>query len=138
MDNRTLSCKPRKVYAMANLMDIQSQIEKLQRQAEDIKKKDFEKTVQEMRAKIGAFGITEKDLFPAKGKGSRGSSQKARSTAANGVGKPSRRSASAGKKIEPKYRGPQGETWSGRGLAPKWLAALEAEGKRREDFAIRP
>src|SRR5678815_3175320 len=26
-----------------------------------------------------------------------------------------------GRKVAPKYRGPQGETWTGRGLAPRWL-----------------
>lgn len=29
-----------------------------------------------------------------------------------------------------------GETWTGRGLTPKWLAARLAEGKSREDFAV--
>jgi DNA-binding protein H-NS len=35
-----------------------------------------------------------------------------------------------------KYRGPGGETWAGRGRPPRWLSALEAEGKKREDFAV--
>ncbi len=26
-----------------------------------------------------------------------------------------------GRKIESKYRGPNGETWSGRGKLPKWI-----------------
>jgi DNA-binding protein H-NS len=34
-----------------------------------------------------------------------------------------------------KYRGPNGEEWSGRGRTPKWLTAAEAAGKKREDFA---
>ena len=41
-----------------------------------------------------------------------------------------------GKKAKPKYRGPNGETWAGRGLAPTWLSALEAKGKKREQFLI--
>ncbi len=36
-----------------------------------------------------------------------------------------------------KYRGPSGEEWSGRGRVPNWLAALETEGRRREEFLIR-
>ncbi|MBP6718011.1 MAG: H-NS histone family protein, partial [Rhodoferax sp.] len=36
-----------------------------------------------------------------------------------------------------KFRGPNGETWSGRGLMPRWLSALVAQGKTREDFAIK-
>jgi DNA-binding protein H-NS len=43
-----------------------------------------------------------------------------------------------GRKVMPKYRGPQGETWSGRGLPPRWLTELEAKGKKRETFLIKP
>ena len=35
-----------------------------------------------------------------------------------------------------KYRGPNGETWTGRGLTPKWLVAAEKSGKKRADFAV--
>jgi DNA-binding protein H-NS len=42
----------------------------------------------------------------------------------------------AGRKIEPKYRGPNGETWAGRGQAPRWLTELEASGSSRESFLI--
>jgi len=36
------------------------------------------------------------------------------------------------------YRGPNGETWSGRGLMPRWLAALVADGQDKEAFKITP
>lgn len=41
-----------------------------------------------------------------------------------------------GQKAKPKYRGPKGETWAGRGLAPRWLTELEKKGKKREQFLI--
>ena len=41
-----------------------------------------------------------------------------------------------GTKRAAKYRGPNGEEWSGRGRMPNWLAALEAEGRGREEFLI--
>lgn len=41
-----------------------------------------------------------------------------------------------GKKAAVKYRGPNGEIWSGRGLAPRWLAALEKKGKKRDSFLV--
>jgi DNA-binding protein H-NS len=41
-----------------------------------------------------------------------------------------------GKKAKAKYRGPKGETWAGRGLAPGWLTDLEKKGKKREQFLI--
>jgi DNA-binding protein H-NS len=43
-----------------------------------------------------------------------------------------------GKKALPKYRGPNGETWAGRGLTPRWMTALEKKGKKRESFLIQP
>lgn len=41
-----------------------------------------------------------------------------------------------GVKVAPRYRGPGGETWSGRGLRPKWLSALVEQGHSPEDFKI--
>jgi DNA-binding protein H-NS len=49
-----------------------------------------------------------------------------------------RTSALKGRPATPKYRGPGGETWAGRGLAPRWLTALEKKGKKRETFLIKP
>jgi DNA-binding protein H-NS len=43
-----------------------------------------------------------------------------------------------GKKAPPKYRGPNGETWAGRGLAPRWMTDLEKKGKKRDSFLIQP
>jgi hypothetical protein len=41
-----------------------------------------------------------------------------------------------GVKVPPKYRGPKGETWSGRGIHPRWLAALLKRGRRLDEYAI--
>jgi DNA-binding protein H-NS len=42
-----------------------------------------------------------------------------------------------GKKVAPKYRGPDGATWAGRGAMPRWLkAATKGTGKKIEDFLI--
>ena len=40
--------------------------------------------------------------------------------------------------VAPKYRNPQNsaETWAGRGLKPRWLAAAIKSGKKAEDFLI--
>ena len=46
------------------------------------------------------------------------------------------KTAGGGKKVPAKYRGPNGEEWTGRGRTPGWLTALEAEGKKREQFAV--
>jgi DNA-binding protein H-NS len=40
-------------------------------------------------------------------------------------------------KVAPKYRNKDtGETWTGRGLQPKWVQAAIATGKKLEDFTI--
>jgi DNA-binding protein H-NS len=40
--------------------------------------------------------------------------------------------------VAPKYRNPDdpSETWAGRGLRPRWLAAALKSGKKLEDFSI--
>ena len=40
--------------------------------------------------------------------------------------------------VAPKYRNPDNpaETWAGRGLRPRWLAAALKSGKKLEDFSI--
>jgi DNA-binding protein H-NS len=41
-----------------------------------------------------------------------------------------------GRKVPPKYRGPSGETWAGRGARPRWLVAAIKGGKKLDDFLI--
>ena len=41
-----------------------------------------------------------------------------------------------GHKVAPKYKGPHGEKWSGRGKTPRWLTAAMSEGKQLNDFLI--
>lgn len=63
------------------------------------------------------------------------------------LGKLGRLTAGAGRKrvgggargaVAPKYRNPDdpSETWAGRGLKPRWLAAALKAGKKLEDFSI--
>ena len=40
------------------------------------------------------------------------------------------------KTIVPKYRGPDGRTWTGRGMKPRWLTSELNNGKTLEDFII--
>src|SRR5262252_5086426 len=54
----------------------------------------------------------------------------------DGAAKRSSRRSLKGAKVAPKYRGPNGETWAGRGAMPRWLAQAIKEGKKREDFLI--
>jgi DNA-binding protein H-NS len=129
---------------MSNLIDIQSQIDKLTKQASEIKAREFDKTVQEIVSKMNAFGISLKNLQQALGgprrqvKG-RVSKAKAGSAAKTAGRKTSANTKSkfAGTVVAAKFRGPNGESWSGRGLMPRWLSALVAQGQTKEDFAVK-
>lgn len=119
---------------MNNLIDIQSQIKALQKQADEIKSKEFDKTVQDILAKMQAFGITVKDLqsasaAPRKGRG--------RPAAAGKVKLAVAKKKATSTPVAAKFRGPNGETWSGRGLTPRWLATLLAQGQTKEAFALK-
>ena len=98
---------------MTSLTEIQGQIAILQKQADEIKAQEFTKTVQEILAKMDAYDITVADLENVRGR--------------------PRKSANP---APVKFRGPNGETWSGRDLMPRWLAALVAEGQTKESFAV--
>lgn len=124
---------------MSDLIEIQSQIEKLQKQAGEIKAREFGKTVQDILVKMQAFGITLKDLQPGKARGAKGKAKATKVVKAGAAGK----LAGAGDRkkvaapVPAKYCGPNGETWSGRGLTPRWLTALLVGGKSKEDFVIK-
>lgn len=45
-----------------------------------------------------------------------------------------RQRSDKGIKLKPKYVGPNGETYTGRGPTPKWLRTLERKGEKREKF----
>ncbi len=111
---------------MTKLIELQSQIDKLQKEAAAIKAKEFDSTVRDILAKMSAFGITVKDLKPGKAKAGKAiGTKKATGKKKSGVTLPA------------KYRGPNGETWMGSGLAPRWLKAELAQGKTKEDFAVK-
>jgi DNA-binding protein H-NS len=78
-----------------------------------------------------------KDLQPGK---PRGKAKVAKAgKAASGVkrvAKVGKKKASSTASVAPKFRGPNGETWSGRGLMPRWLSALVAQGRNKAEFAI--
>lgn len=112
---------------MTKLIDLNSQIEKLQKQADEIRNKEFVSTVVEIQKLMTAFGITPKDLQRSKKKLVKPSSLlKAKSN----------KTTKATRPVAAKYKGPNGETWSGRGLMPKWLTTLIKSGHTKEAFLI--
>ena len=119
---------------MGNLIDIQSQIEKLQKQAADIRSREFNTTVQDILAKMAAFGITVKDLEVARKKAPKG---RAKAAAKATGGRRGPKKGAGASSVAPKYRGPNGETWTGRGRQPTWVAAELGAGRTLDDLLIR-
>lgn len=106
---------------MPTYLELKEQGEKLLAQAEELRQREVQQAIEEIKSKMQAYGITPADLGIA--------GRRARST--SGVrGKKSDQPA--------KYRGPNGESWSGgRGRKPRWLTEALASGKKLEDFAAR-
>ena len=80
--------------------------------------------IEEVTARAKSLGVSITDLF---GKSAPKPVKKAA---------PKKR---AGLRARPpiKFKGPNpGETWTGRGRRPRWLVALEAEGKDKKDYAV--
>jgi DNA-binding protein H-NS len=101
---------------MASLQELIAQKEALEKEIERTRSKDRDDAIAKVRALMDQYGLTASDLS------SRGG-VKARKT--------------PGKKVAAKYRNPAtGDSWSGRGLQPKWLKAALATGRKLGDFAV--
>lgn len=101
---------------MATLEDLLAQKEAIEREIETTKKHQRAEAITKVRALMTEYGLTTADL-----------SGKASSKA--GAGKSG--------KVAAKYRNSAtGETWSGRGLQPKWLKAALAAGRKIEEFTV--
>jgi DNA-binding protein H-NS len=95
-------------------------------------------SITEVRKALAAVakkhGYTLAEIFGGGAPAAAAESRKGRKAAA--PAKP-RKSATKGTKVAAKYRHAEtGQTWSGRGIIPKWMAAEIAKGRKREDFAI--
>lgn len=101
---------------MASLHELLAQKEALDREIELTKKQERTEAIQKVRTLMSEYGLTAADLA-------------ARSSA--------RPKGKSGKKVAAKYRNvATGESWSGRGLQPKWLKAALGTGKKLGDFAV--
>ncbi len=75
-------------------------------------------TLQKLKALAVAEGFSLDELI---GKGPNGRRQR----------------SDKGVKLKPKYIGPNGEIYTGRGPTPKWLKALERKGEKREKYLVK-
>ena len=119
--------KPRSL-ARLSLTELVSQRDKLQA-AINAKVAEERRQLEGRISELAAFTATVAKIAVERMNGHARRGRRARSA-------PTRHPAK-GVSVPAKYRGPNGETWSGRGLTPRWLVALEKGGKKRDSYLIK-
>jgi DNA-binding protein H-NS len=111
----------------ASLTDIQKRIARLQAQARKLEAAEADRrkaAVGDVLAMMKKLGVTLEDL---------GGATPARKRRAPAAAKAKATRAP----VPVKYRNAEtGDAWTGRGRTPRWLAALEAEGRQRAEFEV--
>ena len=99
---------------MASLQDLLDRKAALEREIETTRRQEKTEAIAKVKALMSQYGLTPADLSP----------------------KGAAKTGGKGSKVAVKYRNKAtGDTWSGRGLQPKWLKAALAAGRKIEDFA---
>jgi len=99
---------------MSTYKELKAQAEALLKQAEAARRAEIASVVADIQAKMKEYGISLNDL--------KGGATKTQARAA----------------VAAKYRNPAtGQSWSGRGRAPRWLAEELAKGRSKDAFLIK-
>ncbi|MFM1909238.1 MAG: hypothetical protein RLZZ591_2915 [Pseudomonadota bacterium] len=94
---------------MSNLKELLEQKAALDQLIAETRQRETAGAIAQVRSIVTEFGLSSADIF-----GGKKTAEKKTS------------------KVAPKYRDPlSGNTWTGRGIAPKWLA-----GKNKDDYLI--
>lgn len=131
---------------MPNYIQLRNQIQKLQKEAEILLRRERAETISNIKEAIAAFDLTAEDLGLAINNRNRPGRKAGEKIAEIGLRerKVDKRAAreptvEVDKRsvVAPKYRDAStGAAWTGRGKQPKWLAAALKSGKKLEDFKI--
>ena len=100
---------------MPKLTELFAQKAALEKQIAETQREERAGAIAQIKTLLAEHGLTVADL-------------------SSGAGKVKK---AGGSKVAAKYRNKAtGETWSGRGLQPRWLKAALASGKRIADFVV--
>jgi DNA-binding protein H-NS len=101
---------------VATLQELIAQKDALEKEIERTQQQSRTDAIAKVKALMTEYGLSAADLS----------------------GKPAGKvRAGKGNKVAAKYRDvATGESWSGRGLQPKWLKAALAAGRKLSDFAV--
>lgn len=108
---------------MTTLKQLLDQKAALEREIESTRRQEKADAVNKVKTLMTEYGLSMSDL-----------SVKGAPRAAPASPNPS--SAKGGKVAAKFIKQDTGETWSGRGLQPKWLKAAIASGRKIEEFAV--
>jgi DNA-binding protein H-NS len=102
---------------MATLQDLLDRKAALEKEIEATRRHERAEAISKVKSLMAQYGLTMADL-------------NARTA--------SKVSAGKGSKVAVKYRNEAtGDTWSGRGLQPKWLKAALAAGRKIDEFSVK-
>ena len=101
---------------MTSLTDLLAQRAEIERQITEARRQERADAIAKVRALMTEHGLTVADLT-AKSTGTRAAS------------------GGEGRKVAAKYRDPaSGQTWTGRGLKPKWITNALESGRQLSEF----
>jgi len=114
----------RNSYSVEKLK-IEKEIIKLQKKAQALQQKQRNPVITSIIRSMREYDITPEEITAAFTK-----------KPARGAAEP-KHAAAAKRTVPVKYRHPQtGDTWTGRGKAPRWIMNAEAQGKKRDAFLV--
>jgi DNA-binding protein H-NS len=110
---------------VATYQELKEQAEKLLAEAERMREQEIADAIADIKRKIDLYGLTAADLGFARNTAGPGNSR-------------GRNAKTAAPKSAVKYRGPNGEPWSGgRGRKPQWVVEALKQGRDIEEFAVK-
>jgi DNA-binding protein H-NS len=102
---------------MPTVSELLAQKAAIEKQIADAQREEKSSAIAQVKALMSQHGLSLSDLSGRSG--------------------PVARGPKVGGKVAAKFRDPStGDSWSGRGLQPKWLKAALASGKQLSDFAV--
>ena len=104
---------------MSSLQDLLAQRAEIEKKIADVQREERNSAIAKVRNLMAEHGLTAADI-----------AGKAPAVTRSSAGKPTG-------KVAVKYRNAAtGDTWTGRGLQPKWLKTALAGGAKIEDFTV--
>ncbi len=104
---------------MSTLQELLAQKAELERKIQETQRNERQGAIDKVRALMAEFGLSVEDL------GGKAASTGRKKASGDGT-----------RKAAVKFRDAAGNTWSGRGLQPRWLKDALGAGKSLADFAV--